>query len=78
MKFLYELQGLLLPNRSGNSVGMALFLAAIVMVTAVVAPPYLNRAAEAYADNRAFGVDRITTATVDKPKRRVIRRSVLD
>jgi hypothetical protein len=78
MKIIEEIISFILPNREGHSVGMALFIAAIAVATALIAPPFLNGAADRYADNRAFGIDTVITGSVEKAKRHTIRKSVLD
>lgn len=78
MKIIDEVLGFLLPNRDGHSVGIALFFGAVAVATALIATPFLDRAAVQYAENRAFGIDRVMTGSVDQPRRYTVRRSVLD
>lgn len=78
IKFLQECLSFFLPAREGHSVQWAVFLGAIAVVTAIVAPPMLDKAAKTYADNRAFGIDQVITSSIEKKKRYTVRKSVLD
>lgn len=60
---------------------IALLFGAVGIAMAVLLVPLLNDASQNYAFNKAVGIDRMTTSSIRKssgPKRRVIRKSVLD
>lgn len=60
---------------------IALLFGAVTIAMAVLLVPMLNDASQNYAFNKAVGIDRMTTSSISKssgPKRRVIRKSVLD
>lgn len=78
MKFIKEFLSFIVPAGDGNSVQMAVFLAGLALATALIAPPFLDKAAKTYADNRAFGIDTVITGSIEKSERKTIRRSVLD
>lgn len=78
MKFIQEFFAFVLPSRSGHSVQMAIFLSALALATALIAPPFLDKAAKTYADNRSFGIDTVITGSIDRAERKTLRRSVLD
>ncbi len=78
MKIIQEFFAFILPSGNGHSVQMAVFLAGLALATALIAPPFLDKAAKTYADNRAFGIDTVITGSIEKAERRTIRRSVLD
>lgn len=68
----------LLANRSGSAtVQTALLFGGIALAVAVLAAPMLQGAAGYYAQNRAFGIDRVMTGGVAKGERVTIRKSVL-
>jgi len=64
---------------SGNSpVQTAMLFGAIAMALSVLAAPFLQGAASYYADNRAFGIDRVLTGSVEqRDETYTVRRSVL-
>ena len=62
----------------GASVQAALLFGAVAMALAVLAAPMLQSATEFYAENRAFGIDRVMTGSIAKGKRHTVRHSVLD
>ncbi len=78
MKLFNELFGFLLPQSAGHSLQFAIFLSAMAVVLALVGVPLLDKAAEEYADNKSFGIDRVITSSVEKLERTTIRKSVLD
>ncbi len=64
-------------NGGGASVQAAMLFGAIGMAMAVLAAPMLQGAVDYYADNRAFGLDRVMTGSVEKGNRYTVRKSVL-
>jgi hypothetical protein len=62
----------------GATVNAAILFGVIALAVAGLATPILRDAAETYAENRALGIDRAVTGNVDKSKRYIIRRSVID
>lgn len=62
----------------GASVQAALLFGAVAMALAVLAAPMLQSATAFYAENRAFGIDRVMTGSIEKGKRHTVRHSVLD
>lgn len=62
----------------GASVQAAMLFGAIGMAMAVLAAPMLQGAVDYYAENRAFGIDRVMTGSVEKGNRYTVRKSVLD
>ena len=60
------------------SVQAALLFGAVAMALAVLAAPMLQSATAFYAENRAFGIDRVMTGSIEKGKRHTVRHSVLD
>jgi hypothetical protein len=65
-------------NRSGTAtVQTALLFGGIALAAAVLAAPLLQGAAGYYAQNRAFGIDRVMTGGIAKGERVTIRKSVL-
>jgi hypothetical protein len=56
----------------------ALLFGGIALAVAVLAAPMLQAGANYYAQNRAFGIDRVMTGGVAKTERVTVRRSVLD
>ena len=66
-------------NRDGNvTVQSALLFGAIALSLSVLAAPLLNDAANRYAENRALGIDRVMTGSIEKSKTYTVRKSVLD
>ncbi len=65
-------------NGGGASVQAAMLFGAIGMAMAVLAAPMLQGAVDYYADNRAFGLDRVMTGSVEKGDRYTVRKSVLN
>ncbi len=78
MKTVREIFSFLMPNVAGQSVHMAMFLSAVALAVALLGVPMLDRAAQVYADNKAFGIDQVITSSVDRTKRYTVRKSVLD
>ena len=77
MKTLTEILAFFMPNSDGQSLQLAVFFSAVALAAALLSAPLLDRAAETYAENRAFGIDRVITGSVEG-KRYTIRKSVLD
>ena len=77
MKTLTEILAFIMPNSDGQSLQLAVFFSAVALAAALLSAPLLDRAAETYAENRAFGIDRVITGSVEG-KRYTIRKSVLD
>ena len=66
-------------SRDGNiTVQSALLFGAIALSLSVLAAPLLNDAANRYAENRALGIDRVMTGSIEKSKTYTVRKSVLD
>ena len=66
-------------NRNGNiTVQSALLVGAVALSLSVLAAPLLNDAADRYAENRALGIDRVMTGSIEKSKTYTVRKSVLD
>lgn len=59
------------------SVQYAIYFAIGGVALALLGAPLMQFAGNQYAANGGYGIDRMTTATVDKPTRYTIRRSVL-
>lgn len=78
MKIIDEITAFLLPFREGQSVQWTAFLGAVAIATALIVPPILDNAAKTYADNRAFGIDRVITGSVEESRRYTVRKSILD
>ncbi|MBL1404472.1 MAG: hypothetical protein COC17_07690 [Hyphomicrobiales bacterium] len=60
---------------------IAVLFGAVGIAMAVLLVPLLNDASQNYAFNKAVGIDRMTTSSIRKsstPKRRIVRKSVLD
>jgi hypothetical protein len=55
----------------------ALLIAGISLAVAVLAAPMLQGAADSYAQNRGFGIDRVLTGAVGTSHRVTVRQSVL-
>ena len=67
-----------LEDKSGESmVKMSLMIGGAILGLALVAAPMLDKNAKQIAENRAYGIDPTTTASVSKPKRYTLRKSVL-
>lgn len=76
---LKELFGSLANCRSGEtSIQLAAFFGALAILIAMIGAPILDDASRSYAENRAFGIDRVITGSVEKSNRYTIRKSVLD
>lgn len=70
---------ILWANRNGNiTVQSALLFGAVALSLSVLAAPLLNDAADRYAENRALGIDRVMTGSIEKSKTYTVRKSVLD
>lgn len=66
-------------NNKGNiTVQSALLFGAVALSLSVLAAPLLNDAADRYAENRALGIDRVMTGSIEKSKTYTVRKSVLD
>jgi len=66
-------------NRAGNiTVQSALLFGAVALSLSVLAAPLLNEAANRHAENRALGIDRVVTGSIEKSRTYTIRKSVLD
>lgn len=78
MKLLNEIFGFLLPQRTGHTFQFAVFLSGVAILFALFGVPMIDRAAEEYAENRSFGIDRVITSSVEKLERTTVRKSVLD
>ena len=69
-------------DRSGETtLPIAVLFAFAVAFAAVLSVPFLDEASREYAENKAYGVDRITTSSVgstQKPNRYILRRSIFD
>ena len=65
-------------RHGGASVQTALLFGAVAIALSVLTAPFLEEAADTYAENRALGIDRVMTGSVKKSRRYTIRRSVLD
>lgn len=59
-----------------SSVQSAMLFGAVAMALAVLGAPFLQGAAQYYAQNRALGIDRVMTGSVEKGSY-TVRRSVL-
>lgn len=66
-------------NEGGNvTVQSALLFGAVALSLSVLAAPHLKDAADTYAENRALGIDRMMTGSIEKGRTYTIRKSVLD
>jgi len=65
-------------ENGGAAVQFSLMFGAIALALSALIAPQLKYAVDMYAENRALGVDRVVTSSVEKPKRYTIRKSVLD
>ena len=61
----------------GIAMRFALVFGAIALGAAVLTAPLMQNAADLYAENRGFGIDRVLTGSIDKPERYTVRKSVL-
>ena len=59
-----------------TSLRTALLLSGIALLLAVVSAPMLDKASKTYAENRAFGIDRVMTGSVQKGERKTVRKSI--
>ncbi len=64
-------------NDGNSTVKTALLFGAVAVAISVLAAPALQNATKLYAENRAFGIDQVMTGSVKKPKRYIVRKSVL-
>lgn len=65
-------------DRSGESmVKMSLMIGGAILGLALVATPMLDKTTKQFAENRSYGIDPTTTASVSKTKRYTLRKSVL-
>ena len=62
----------------GATLQSALLFGAVAMALAVLVTPQLQQAADIYAENKALGIDRVITGSVEKKRTYTIRKSVLD
>lgn len=62
----------------GATLQTAMLFGAVALALSVLAAPQLKSAADTYAENRALGIDRVMTGSVQKAKEYTIRKSVLD
>lgn len=72
------ISGFCTDQRGNVTVQSALLFGAIALSLSVLAAPHLKQAADTYAENRALGIDRVMTGSVEKPKTYTVRKSVLD
>ena len=65
-------------NTAGESmVKMTLMVGGAILGLTLIATPMLDRTSKEIAENRAYGIDPTTTASVSAPKRYTLRKSVL-
>ena len=62
----------------GATLQSALLFGAVAIALAVLVTPQLQQAADVYAENKALGIDRVITGSVEKKRTYTIRKSVLD
>jgi len=71
-----------LSNRAGDTtLSIAIFFSIAVVFTAIMAVPVLDKTSREYAENKSYGVDTITTSSVNKPDNSntyIMRRSIFD
>ena len=69
----------ILGDKSGNiTIKTGLMLGAIAMTLSVLTAPIIDNVSQTYADNTAFGIDRLMTGSIEPKKERyIIRKSVL-
>lgn len=69
----------ILGDKSGNiTIKTGLMLGAIAMTLSVLTAPIIDNVSQTYADNTAFGIDRLMTGSIEAKKERyIIRKSVL-
>lgn len=65
-------------RKGGASVQAALMFGAVAIALAVLVTPQVEKAADIYAQNRALGIDRVLTGSIEKSRRYSVRKSVLD
>lgn len=66
-------------NQNGSStVQVALMFGAVAMALSVLAAPQLQNAVEIYAENKALGIDRVITGSINSSREYTVRKSVLD
>lgn len=79
---LQRLAGNYVKDQSGEtSLSIAIFFSLAVAFTAILAVPFLDKTSREYADNKAYGVDSLTTSSVrsgGKPNTYIMRRSIFD
>ncbi len=65
-------------NDDGDTpIRTTLWIGAVALGVAVLSAPLLDNASKTYAENRAFGIDRVLTGSIKNSKRYTVRRSVL-
>lgn len=75
---LIEVAKLFIGNNRGETpIRTTMWLGAVGLGLAVLAAPLLDSASRKYAENRAFGIDRVLTGSVGNSKRYTVRKSVL-
>jgi len=66
-------------NSGSTTLHTALLFGAVAMALSVLLTPQLKKAADAYAENSALGIDRVMTGAISKEgKTYTVRKSVLD
>jgi len=65
-------------NHGGATLQSAMLFGAVAMALSVLAAPQLKSAADSYAENKAFGIDRVMTGSIKPAKQYTVRKSVLD
>lgn len=68
-------------NSGGATLHTALLFGAVAMALSVLVAPQLKNAADIYAQNKALGIDRVMTGSIqnkEDTKTYTIRKSVLD
>jgi hypothetical protein len=65
-------------HTASSTVQTAMLFGAVAMALSVLVAPQLKNAADTYAENRALGLDRVITGSINKSKQYTIRKSVLD
>ena len=68
-----------LADTSGNiTIKTGMIIGAFALTLSVLAAPVLDNVSQTYADNTAFGIDKMITASVkSKEERYIVRKSVL-
>lgn len=65
-------------NNAGNmTLRNAMLFGIAVMALSIVAAPALRDYSQQYAANNGYGIDRVMTGSISKPKRYVLQKSVL-